>query len=140
MPNGPAAVASGASNAASYTDNGDGTVTDKITGLIWQQDSSGPYTWSQAMAYCPTLTLAGHKDWRLPTRIEALSLIDYSVVFGAGLMIDIKYFPNTVDAYYWTSTVLARAPSSQACIVNPDQGGSGYVSMGLTTVYARCVR
>lgn len=140
MPNGPAAVANGAPNAMSFTDNGDGTVTDKITGLMWQQSSFGPSTWSQALAHCPTLTLGGHTDWRLPTRIELLSLVDYSVTFGTTLMVNSTYFPSLADAYYWTSTVRASAPSAEACIVNFTQGGSGYVQMGLTTGYELCVR
>jgi len=140
MPNGPAAVASGAPNAMGYTDNGDGTVTDKITGLMWQQTSSGPSTWAQAVAHCPTVTVGGHNDWRLPTRIELLSLVDYSVTVGTTSMINVTFFPSIANAYYWTSTVQASAPSSQACIVNFYQGGSGYVDMGLTSGYAMCVR
>lgn len=140
MPNGPAAVASGAPNAMSYTDNGDGTVTDKITGLMWQQASFGPSNWAQAVAHCPTLTLGGYKDWRLPTRIELLSLVDYSVVFGTTLMVNSTYFPSLTDAYYWTSTVRANAPSSEAWVVNFTQGGSGDVDMALNTAYELCVR
>ena len=45
---------------------------------MWQQAAApSTYTWEQAKAYCPTLTLAGHSDWRLPTRIELVSLVDF---------------------------------------------------------------
>ena len=46
---------------AGYIDNGDGTVTDTGTGLMWQQGTaSDNYTWEQALAYCENLELAGH--------------------------------------------------------------------------------
>jgi len=46
--------------------------------------------------------VCGFFDWRLPTRRELLSLVDYSVASGA--LIDSNYFPNTREAGYWTST------------------------------------
>lgn len=66
MPNGPADVAAGAPNPESYTANGDGTVTDNVTGLMWQQTvplgatqiSLGDAT----LSYCPSLRLGGHTD------------------------------------------------------------------------------
>ena len=49
----------------SYTDNGDGTVTDNVTGLMWAQDQSETnYPWSEAGTYCANLTLGGYDDWR----------------------------------------------------------------------------
>ena len=59
MPNGPSEVGAGAPNAETYTDNGDGTVTDTVTGLMWQKAvAAGTFTQAQAVAFCPTLTLA----------------------------------------------------------------------------------
>jgi hypothetical protein len=51
-----------------FQDNGNGTVTDLNTGLMWQQtpDSMKP-TWYGAQQYAENLTLAGYTDWRLPT-------------------------------------------------------------------------
>ena len=142
MPNGPTDVSSGASNAGSYSDNGDGTVTDKVTGLMWEKGSSGPYeSWSQARAHCPTLTLGGYKDWRLPTRIELLSLVDYGVAGSATTpMINTKYFPTTRSDYHWTSTPSNSNPASEVWVVNFLQGGGGNISGGLTSGYAMCVR
>ena len=141
MPNVSTDVSNGAPNLASYTNNGDGTVNDNVTGLIWQQASSGPYTWSQAMAHCSSLALAGQKGWRLPTRIELLSLVDYSVLGSSATpMINTTFFPTTVSAYYWTSTPLAADPSSQAWIINFAQGGGGSITMTISTGYALCVR
>lgn len=62
------------------TDNGDGTVTDLATGLMWQKGgSSDTITWEEAQAYIDELnrqTFAGNSDWRLPTIEELASLIE----------------------------------------------------------------
>lgn len=62
-----------------FIDNRDGTVTDRATGLTWQQADSGRgMDWANALAYAENLTLAGHDDWRLPNAKELQSLVDYS--------------------------------------------------------------
>jgi murein DD-endopeptidase MepM/ murein hydrolase activator NlpD len=86
--------------------NGDGTVTDTATGLMWQQATPlGTYTWEQALMYCENLTLptGGYSDWRLPNRSELQSIVDYNRSEPA---IDTTFFPNTV-ASYWSSTTNA---------------------------------
>jgi len=66
-------------NVPSYTDNGDGTVTDNVTGLMWAQDlSEASMSWEEAGEYCENLTTAGYDDWRLPTLKELWSLRDFS--------------------------------------------------------------
>jgi hypothetical protein len=89
--------------APRFTDNSNGTVTDKLTGLIWMQDAGvlGSQTWAAAMTTANTLEsgMAGitdgsqQGDWRLPNVRELQSLIDYS-----------RYFPA-----FW------RAPYSSMC-------------------------
>ncbi|MCI5159106.1 MAG: DUF1566 domain-containing protein, partial [Candidatus Electrothrix sp. AUS1_2] len=83
--------------APSYTDNGDGTVTDNNTGFMWQKatadvDNDGVITsgyygdgmsWQKAVDYCDELTFADLSDWRLPTRFELFSLIDFGRVSPA---------------------------------------------------------
>lgn len=81
-------------NEASYTDNGDGTVTDNVTGLIWQQtadtdgdgdiDAADKLSATNAVAYCESLTLAGYDDWRLPTIKQLYSLMDFNGVDPSG--------------------------------------------------------
>ncbi|MGB5418241.1 DUF1566 domain-containing protein [Algibacter sp.] len=64
----------------SYTDNGDGTVTDNVTGLMWAQDqSSESKAWVDGEAYCKSLNLGGFTDWRMPTIKELWSIRDQSV-------------------------------------------------------------
>ncbi len=65
-------------NQPRYTDNGDGTVTDNVTGLMWQQDPGDKMTWSEASAGASSFGLAGYTDWRLPTIKEMYSLIQFS--------------------------------------------------------------
>jgi hypothetical protein len=75
-------------NAPGTTDNGDGTVTDDVTGLIWQQspdtdgdgdiDADDKMTYDQACTYCQNLTLGGETDWCLPDVKTLYSLIDFS--------------------------------------------------------------
>ncbi|MCB2224962.1 MAG: DUF1566 domain-containing protein [Actinobacteria bacterium] len=60
-----------------YVDNGDGTVTDLVTGLMWQQDPGDKMTYAEAAAGAGSFTLAGYDDWRLPTIKELYSLIDF---------------------------------------------------------------
>jgi hypothetical protein len=62
-----------------FTDNGDGTITDRATGLTWtQQDSGEAMEWEEALAYCSTLDTAGVNDWRLPNVKELQSIVDYT--------------------------------------------------------------
>lgn len=94
-----------------YVDNGNGTVTDKSTSLIWAKDDSGvKMNWVDALEYAKNSKLSGYSDWRLPNSKELQSLVDYEKKdFPA---INTKYFNTTLksfksidDAYYfWTST------------------------------------
>lgn len=62
----------------SYADNGDGTITDLNTGLMWQKDPGEKMTYDEAVSGADTFTLAGYDDWRLPTIKELYSLILFS--------------------------------------------------------------
>jgi hypothetical protein len=100
-----------------YVDNGDGTITDLNTGLMWQQspDLDNKSTYAEAVAGAETFNLAGHDDWRLPTIKELYSLIDFNgSQFTKTPYIDTDYFDfrfgeesrgeRTIDAQYWSST------------------------------------
>ena len=60
-----------------FSNNGDGTVTDVKTGLMWAAKDNGiPINWPDALAYCQDYSGGGHTDWRLPTLAELASLFD----------------------------------------------------------------
>ena len=79
---------------SSYTENGDGTVTDNVTGLMWQQtpdtdgdgdiDAADKLSYDDAVAGANTFDLGGYSDWRLPTIKELYSLIDFGGVDPSG--------------------------------------------------------
>ncbi len=139
-------------NAPSYTDNGDpstgsgqaGTVTDNVTGLVWQQspdveedgdiDANDKLTYDEACAYCENLTLGGYDDWELPNIDQLYSLIDFSGADPSGPnpsnlipFIDTDYFDfgygdvdageRVIDAQYASSTLYV-ADSNQMFGVN----------------------
>ena len=122
-----------------FTDHGDGTVTDNITGLMWQQeDDDANYRWENAITYCEGLSLASYADWRLPNSKELSFIVDYSVYDPA---IDETYFPNTNNfPPYWSSTTdMDSAGAGKAWRVG---FGSGSVSNDDKTepYKVRCVR
>lgn len=105
-------------NQPSYTDNGDGTITDDVTGLMWEQDMGTKITFDAAFTKATNSTLGGHSDWRVPTMKELYSLIYFSgVVMGndtVTMFIDTDYFnqpigdesigEREIDAQTWTET------------------------------------
>jgi len=88
-------------NAPSFTDNTDGTVTDNITGLMWQKMDSGEMTWNSAKAAASSLRTGNYTDWRLPTAQEALSILNFNLM----PTLDSTYFTssNGTAEYFWTS-------------------------------------
>lgn len=91
----------GTARAASI-DNGDGTVSDTVTGLMWQQqDDNQTRSWQGAITYCDGLNLAGFTDWWLPDSQELASISDASTTLPS---IDNTLFPSTASAPYWSSS------------------------------------
>ncbi len=120
-----------------FIDNGDGTIIDNSTGLIWQKEiQNTTYTWQQARFYCRSLFLGGHFGWRLPTYNELLSIVSYDRTYPA---IDTQYFPDT-DGYFWTSTVSFSSYMflADTILINFDRGSSGPTSTSMN--YVRAVR
>ncbi len=80
------------------------TVSHPLTGRLWQRGTAGSdLNHAAAVAYCDGMTLAGHGDWRLPTAVELMSLLDLTVL-GDGALIDAAAFPNTPAAGFWSGT------------------------------------
>jgi len=130
-----------------WVDNGDGTVTDTNTGLMWQRDTApGAYKWQGALAYAEALLLAGYDDWRLPNRNELQSFMDYTKVYPS---VDPLLVPYTVWAaywYYWTSTTFdwftpEKTPEN-AWVVGFDDGDvdTDDKNAPVTDYYVRAVR
>lgn len=107
-----------------YTDNGNGTITDIKTGLIWKQCSEGQsgascsgtaarINWSMALAAAANSSFAGFNDWRLPNRKELWSLVETACYDPA---INEARFPNTSGDMYWTSSSRASDASLANCV------------------------
>lgn len=131
---------------AAFTDNGDGTVTDTVTGLMWDKCSWGQsnttdcsggaassHTWADALALTVASPHRGYTDWRLPSKNELESLLD---IAASNPAIDAAAFPNTVANGYWTSTTYALGSAWFA-----DFDGSDTLADLKTSVrYVRLVR
>ncbi|QXP65509.1 DUF1566 domain-containing protein [Polaribacter sp. AHE13PA] len=62
-----------------FIDNGDGTISDTATGLMWQKSDNGiGMDWKTSLSYSENLELANYSDWRLPNAKELQSIVDYS--------------------------------------------------------------
>jgi hypothetical protein len=62
-----------------FVENGDGTVSDSASMLMWQQADDGTARdWMGSMSYCEELELAGYEDWHLPNVKELQSIVDYT--------------------------------------------------------------
>ncbi len=147
-------------NVPSYTDNSDYTITDNVTGLMWQKCSVGQtndascsgtattYNWYEATGtadatynaggatdVCGSLSLAGNTDWRLPNPFELMLIVDNEIYNPS---INSTYFPATVSSYYWSATTGAGNTSDAWGVYF----GNGYVGYGngASPSYVRCVR
>ena len=122
----------------SYTDNGDGTITDKNTGLMWEKlsddgtihDKDNGYTWNDAFAvHVAGLNagggFAGHTDWRLPNFKELVSILDlatynppvhpvFNVFCAPGCTV--LTCSCTASNYYWSSSSYPFSPSNASCL------------------------
>lgn len=110
--------ASYSGNQPSYTDNGKGTVTDKVTGLVWQQKMGSKITFAEALNKADTMTLGGYTDWRIPTIKELYSLAlftgrcfgDQSIIkfidttFFDQPIGDVSVGEREIDAQVWSET------------------------------------
>jgi uncharacterized caspase-like protein len=134
-----------------YTDNGDGTVTDNRSGLIWLKNANcfGEQDWKTAMQSAAELAhgQCGLRDgsragmWRLPTREEWEAMIDkkydwpaLSNAAGTGPWKEGDAFSGVQTNYYWSSTAYAYYASdawhvylSSGYVGNVDEASSIYV-------------
>lgn len=102
-----------------FQDNGNGTVTDLLTGLIWLKDANafGTRNWNDALRESNQLasgqgdlqdgSRAG--DWRLPNLFEMRSIVNYGHFSPA--LTPGNPFENVIPSLYWSSTTVASAPN-----------------------------
>jgi hypothetical protein len=146
--------------ARSYTDNGNGTITDPRTGLMWEKlsrdgsihDYGTTYTWYSAFTTkIATLNsgggFAGYTDWRLPNVNELQSIINYGAVLpaveavfntgcAAGCTVTTCSCTQSYD--YWSSTTYEKDPSFAWFVLFYDGIVYGYSKSG--SYYVRAVR
>jgi len=98
-----------------FVDNGDGTISDEATELMWMQEDNGEgLNWESALEYAENFDFAGHSDWRLPNVKELQSIVDYSRSPGTtqSAAIDTKFNSTAINneagqtdyAAYWSGT------------------------------------
>jgi formylglycine-generating enzyme required for sulfatase activity len=86
-------------NPLSFKDNGNGTITDNNTKLMWQKTDGGEMTFEKAINYADTMTLGGCTDWRLPTGQELFSIHSFESNNPA---LNTTFFPKTLAEYWWS--------------------------------------
>jgi len=140
-----------------FADQGDGTVLDLLTGLVWSRDADpmvrrdpdfddqgvagdGAVDWARALAYVDKLNaeaFLGYTDWRLPNRRELMSLVDYG---RSGPALPLYHpFEQIAAGPYWSATSLYENPS-RAWTLDPDDGMVWYAAKGSATGHVWPVR
>jgi len=117
------------------TDNGNGTITDTKTGLMWKKCMEGvtgnfcdtgaaaTFTWQTALQQPGVVNgggFAGYHDWRLPNIKELTSLVEEQCYDPA---INLSRFPNTPSSDVWSGSPGADY-SGNAWVVHVGYGGS----------------
>ncbi len=115
-----------ASPAPAYTNNGNGTITDLNTGLMWVQARGAKMTWDAAVAGAATNRTGGYADWRMPTIKEIYSLIQFSGVNGTSVTSTAGYVPFLDTNYF--GFAYGSGIGSERVIDCQDWSATAYVS------------
>jgi len=121
-----------------FVDNGDGTITDHATGLMWTKNDNGAgVSWESALSYAEGFSHGGYTDWRLPNAKELQSIVDYTrspaTTNSAAINAMFNCTPIRNEAgeadypWYWSSTTHLQGPTNGA--------SAAYVSFGRTMGY-----
>lgn len=125
-----------------YINNGNGTLTDGVTDLMWQQKDGGEMTIENAMIYCDTLSLGGYTDWRLPNAHESFSILNMQNTNPA---LDASMFITNGAEYWWTSNRQAN-DTNKVWVTNAGGGIGNHLKTetlsagGTKKFHARAVR
>ena len=125
-----------------FVDNGDGTISDEATGLMWAQADSGEaMNWEQALAYAQEMNDQGHlgyDDWRVPNVKELQSIVDYtrSPYTSDSAAIDPLFGATSITneagvsdyGFYWSSTTHLNWTQQEAA-------AGAYVAFGRSMGY-----
>ncbi len=117
-----------------FQNNGDGTITDNATGLMWSKTDNGEaILWEDALNYAENATLSGYDDWRLPNTKELQSIVDYtrSPATTNSAAIDPAFECSEITdegastnyPFYWSSTTHAN-------YTNESGSAAAYVAFG----------
>jgi hypothetical protein len=119
-----------------YSDNGNGSITDNLTQLVWQKvPFADSLSWEQALSYADTLTLAGSSDWRLPNIKELQSINDEKRINPS---LNNTFFNVSAPGKYWSSTTLPNQ-TTKAWYLNTQFGITTY-DQKTVKHYILCVR
>jgi len=122
-----------------FVDNGNGTITDNATGLMWMQNDNGSaILWEDALNFAENFNYAGYSDWRLPDIKELQSIVDYTrspaTTNSAAInpLFNCTRINNEAGeadyGYYWSSTTF--------CSLTPNNGSHAcYISFGRAMGY-----
>lgn len=123
--------------AMAYVEVTAGVLLDEVTELLWQRDApTTPFDRLGAEIYCAELDL-GEQSWRLPTRRELLTIVDYGTVGGQVAAIDPAFGP-TLKSYYWTVDTSGANPD-RTMRVSFKYGTSTSQHDSIVDGYVRCV-
>ncbi|MDX2011632.1 MAG: DUF1566 domain-containing protein [Myxococcaceae bacterium] len=116
-----------------------GTVVDLVTGLEWLRAPLpvAPATLDEAEQACAALRLQGRRDWRLPTRIELTSLLDYSRLDDP--LWDVQALQGPVGAY-WSASSRVFGAGRETWVVRSDGTLDSMSSLASAPTLVRCVR
>ena len=110
-------------------------VRDAVSGLVWQRASGAPVGWRDAERYCDELDVDGNDDWRLPTRIETISVMDSRRRSRKSVL---THFLDPAEVCFWT--VSSEPNRVLHWMVATYRGDVGIGSDDLRPCAARCVQ
>lgn len=102
-------------NQMAYQDNGDETISDLNTGLMWQKTPGEKLTYEEALGGAESFSLAGYDDWRLPTIKELYSLIDFSGSTGTDAKTSVPYINTDYFNFNYGDITIERFIDAQYC-------------------------